>query len=172
MLRQQSYGLKLGMRTIFGMVLLFVFGGVVYAETDVEVQPVGDINQIADESLTAEDILNKLNDIKEMTLSSAQFSQSMTVELRKMRQQARQNDPAVAEIQEQIAALKKSIEKVIDEIPQIKEKADELAQSKQRMFQLMQERVQYQGLLSKAKRKEQTTNNQEPRTKNQEQINK
>lgn len=160
MLRKKVYELKSWLRVIFGMMLLLMFGGVIYAEADGEAQPVGEINQVADESLTAEDIQIKLNDIKEMTLNSAQLSQSMTVELRKMRQQARQNDPAVAEIQGQIAALKKSIEQVIDEIPEIKEKADELAQTKQRMLELMQERVKYQGLLVKVNAKEQAPDNQ------------
>ena len=82
----------------------------------------------------------------------AKEAQELAGQLRELRIAAQQNE-AVLAVRAEMAELQRKLEKVIDELPDVKAKAEEVAKAKTKLFEEMQLRTRVFGLIAAAEKK-------------------
>ena len=94
----------------------------------------------------------KAQEIEESIPKLAATAQELAGEVRELRIAAQESE-AVKAVRAEMAELQKKLERVIDEIPEVKAKTEEASKAKAKLFQHMQLRTRVLALIAAAERK-------------------
>ncbi|MBU1692930.1 MAG: hypothetical protein KKC51_03090 [Verrucomicrobia bacterium] len=103
-------------------------------------------------SLALDELRAKAQAIEENIPKLAAAAQELAGQVRELRIAAQQSE-AVLAVREEMAALQRKLEQVIDELPDVKAKAEEAVKAKAKLFQEMQLRTRVLAVIAAAERK-------------------